>query len=281
MIVFMSNLLKAGVTSGKGSECMKSVENNGTVHKKAMAFVGTSGFVYKHWADGIFYPKKLPQREWLEFYATHFNTVELNVAFYRLPSEDVFKSWYRRTPGDFSFALKGSRFITHIKRLKDCDESLKLYFKRARLLREKLSIVLWQLPPRFKKDIPRLRNFVRALKGYRSVRHAFEFRDVTWFDAEVFELLHEADKTLDVAVCMADWPSHVVKIPETASFIYLRRHGPEGDGLYTGCYPKGELQKDARKIKKWLSEGKDVYIYFNNDANGWAVKNALDVRKLL
>lgn len=252
-----------------------------TTHREAGAFVGTSGFMYKHWANGVFYPKKLPQREWLEFYVTQFDTVELNVAFYRLPSEDAFKSWYRRTPEDFSFALKGSRFITHVKRLKDCREPLKLYFKRARLLKEKLSVVLWQLPPRFKKDVPRLRDFVCALKGCRLVRHAFEFRDATWFDAEVYELLCEEGKALDIAVCMADWPRYGIKIPETASFIYLRRHGPEGGRLYAGCYPKEELRNDARKIKGWLSEGKDVYVYFNNDAHGWAVKNALDVCKLI
>ncbi|MFQ5862208.1 MAG: DUF72 domain-containing protein [Candidatus Brocadiales bacterium] len=246
-----------------------------TTRKKARAFVGTSGFMYSHWGNGVFYPKKLPQREWLEFYVEHFNTVELNVVFYRLPSEDAFRSWYRRTPKDFRFALKGSRFITHIKRLKGCSEPLKLYFKRARLLKEKLSVVLWQMPPRFKKDAPRLWDFVRALKDYGSTRHAFEFRDATWFDGDVYEMLHKAD----MALCMADWPRYGVKIPETASIIYLRRHGPEGGRLYTGCYPKADLRRDAREIKRWLSAGKDVYIYFNNDERGWAVKNALDVKK--
>ncbi|MEE9584284.1 MAG: DUF72 domain-containing protein [Candidatus Brocadiales bacterium] len=248
-----------------------------TTKKRAAALVGTSGFTYKHWGSGVFYPIKLPQREWLEFYAEHFDTVELNVTFYRLPSEDTFRSWYRRPTKTFKFALKGSRFITHVKRLKDCREPLKLYFKRARLLKEKLSVVLWQMPPRFRKDIPRLRDFVRALRVYRTTRHAFEFRDKTWFDAGVYEILHEAD----MALCMADWPRFKVEIPETAGFVYLRRHGPEGGRLYAGCYPKADLRRDAREIKKWLSAGKDVYVYFNNDAHGWAVKNALAVRKLL
>lgn len=227
--------------------------------KEGKAFVGTSGFMYRHWAGGVFYPPKLPQKKWLEFYAEHFRTVELNVAFYRLPSEDAFRSWYKRTPDNFSFALKGSRFITHVKRLKDCGEPLRLYFRRARLLREKLSVVLWQLPPRFKKDASRLSDFVRALKNYRSVRHAFEFRDATWFDAEVYELLG----ALDMAVCMADWPCYGVKVPETAGFAYLRRHGPRGDGLYAGCYSEEELRRDAQRIRQWLSEGRDVYVYFH------------------
>ncbi|MFQ5956351.1 MAG: DUF72 domain-containing protein [Candidatus Brocadiales bacterium] len=246
-----------------------------TAHKKARVFVGTSGFMYDHWGDGVFYPKKMSQRVWLEFYVEHFSTVELNVAFYRLPSEDAFRSWYRRTPRDFAFALKGSRFITHIKRLKDCREPIKLYFKRARLLKEKLSVVLWQTPPRFKKDIPRLKDFVRALKVRGPTRQAFEFRDESWFDSDVYDILHKAD----MALCMADWPRYDVNVPDTASFIYLRRHGPEGGRLYTGCYPKAELRRDVREIKRWLSVGKDVYIYFNNDQHGWAVKNALDVKK--
>ncbi len=250
-------------------------------YKKARAFVGTSGFIYKHWGDNTFYPEKLPQRQWLEFYAEHFDTVELNVTFYRLPSEDVFRSWYQRTPETFRFTLKGSRFITHVKRLRDCREPLKLYFKRSRVLKDKLSVVLWQLPPRFRKDTPRLKNFVRTLKAHKSVRHVFEFRDETWFDEDVCGILSEAG----MAVCMADWPRFNVKVDvevsEMADFIYLRRHGPKGSRLYAGCYSNDELKKDSQNIKKWLSRGKNVYIYFNNDAHGWAVKNALDLCKFI
>ncbi len=249
-------------------------------HKRATAFVGTSGFTYKHWGNGTFYPKGLSPGKWLEFYAGRFNTVELNVTFYRLPAEDTFRSWRKRTPDTFRFAIKGSRFITHVKRLNDCREPLKLYFKRARFLKEKLSVVLWQLPPQFKKDTQRLSDFVRLLKRYKSVRHTFEFRDETWFNEDVYGLLHDAD----AALCMADWPRYkarTAKIPETASFVYLRRHGPAGGRPYTGCYQKEELQRDARKIRRWLAEGKDVYIYFNNDARGWAARNALDVRRLV
>ena len=248
---------------------------------KAKVFVGTSGFTYKHWGNGVFYPKETPQRKWLEFYAEHFNTVELNVTFYRLPTEDTFRSWHKRTPEAFRFALKGSRFITHVKRLKDCREPLKLYFKRARLLQEKLSVVLWQLPPQFQKDAPRLKDFLKTLRHYRSVRHVFEFRDTTWFHQDVYELLNEMNTSTETAICMADRFGGGAGIPETAGFVYLRRHGPESGRLYTGCYSGEALRRDARRIKKWLSAGKDVYLYFNNDAHGWAVKNAQGVRNLI
>ncbi|MFN3467773.1 MAG: DUF72 domain-containing protein, partial [Candidatus Brocadiales bacterium] len=163
--------------------------------------MGTSGFIYPHWGNGVFYPEGLPQRRWLEYYAEYFDTVELNVAFYRLPTEVAFRSWYKRTPKGFAFALKGSRFITHVKRLKDCQEPLELYFGRARLLKEKLSVVLWQLPPRYKKDVQRLETFIKFLKPYASYRHAFEFRDASWMSEEVYKLLSEAD----MALCEADW----------------------------------------------------------------------------
>lgn len=242
------------------------------------SFVGTSGFIYDHWGGGVFYPEKLPQRKWLEYYAGHFDTVELNVAFYRLPSEDAFRSWYKRTPRGFTFALKGSRFITHVKRLKDCQAPLRLYLQRARILKEKFSVVLWQLPPRFRKDLQRLEDFVQRLKRFGPMRHAFEFRDKSWLSRDVYSVL----EAYDMALCMADWPMSSREIPETAGFLYLRRHGPQaGRRPYYGCYSKRELLKDARDIRGWLSRGKDVYIYFNNDAGGWAVRNALDLKRFV
>ncbi|HHT9153154.1 MAG TPA: DUF72 domain-containing protein [Candidatus Hypogeohydataceae bacterium YC40] len=243
--------------------------------KTLTAFTGTSGFMYPHWGRGVFYPEHLPQRKWLEHYAEYFDTVELNVTFYRLPTAEAFKSWYKRSPRGFAFALKGSRFITHIKRLKDCQSPLKLYFERARLLKEKLSVVLWQLPPRYKKDAQRLRDFIKALKPYTGYRHAFEFRDPSWLEEQIYELLKEAD----MAICEADWPCMPQDLPLTASFAYLRRHGP--GGLYSGCYSKAFLKQDARRIKDWLDKGRSVYIYFNNDADGWAVRNAIELKEML
>ena len=254
------------------------------------AFVGTSGFIYPHWGGGVFYPEDLPQRRWLEYYAGHFDTAELNVTFYRLPTEGAFRSWYKRTPKGFAFALKGSRFITHIKRLKDCQGPLESYFDRARLLKEKLSVVLWQLPPRYKKDTQRLKTFIKSLKPYTACRHAFEFRDASWVAEEVYELLGEAD----MALCEADWPgmpqstlngpvtASPVPIRYRASFVYLRHHGPGGEwGLYSGCYSKAFLREEAERIKALLKQGRSVYIYFNNDAEGWAVRNALELKEIL
>lgn len=243
--------------------------------------MGTSGFIYPHWGGGVFYPEGLPQRGWLEYYAERFDTVELNVTFYRLPTEGAFRSWYKRTPEGFAFALKGSRFITHIKRLKDCQAPLELYFDRARLLKEKLSVVLWQLPPRYKKDIQRLKTFIKSLKPYTTYRHAFEFRDASWMAEEVYELLREAD----MALCEADWPGMPQFAPGesiTTGFVYLRHHGPGGEwGLYSGCYSKAFLRKEAERIKALLKQGRSVYIYFNNDAEGWAVRNALELKEIL
>ncbi len=246
--------------------------------KTPAAFVGTSGFIYDHWGGDVFYPEGLPQRKWLEYYVEYFDTVEINVAFYRLPSEEAFKSWYERTPKGFTFALKGSRFITHVKKLKDCKEPSQLYFSRACLLKEKLSVVLWQLPPRYKKNVERLKDFIQLLRPYSAYRHAFEFRDTSWIDEEIYNLLGEAN----MAVCEADWPGMPQNLAITADFAYLRRHGTQGElGPYAGRYNKAFLRKDSKRVKDLLAQGKRAYIYFNNDAEGWAVKNALELKEML
>jgi len=237
------------------------------------AYVGTSGFSYGHWR-GTFYPGDLPEKKWFEFYCKNFSTVELNVTFYRLPEEDVFRKWRSGTPEDFSFALKGSRFITHIKRLKDPAEPLGRFMERVRPLGPKLAVVLWQLPPNFEKDAARLKAFLKALKKYRR-RNAFEFRNESWVDAEVFDLMREEGAGL----CMADWPPFVDDLPATADFVYIRRHGH--GGTYDTNYSEGELRRDAARIRKYMSRQKDVFIYFNNDAWGYAPNNALELKRML
>ncbi|MFA4875143.1 MAG: DUF72 domain-containing protein [bacterium] len=240
-------------------------------------YIGTSGFSYEHWEDGVFYPPDLPRARQLEFYCEHFSTVELNVTFYRLPQKATFQSWRRRTPSEFCFAIKGSRYITHVKRLKEPGDSLRMLFENARPLLPKISVVLWQLPPRFRCDLDRLTLFVKLLKRRRSVRHAFEFRDESWFCEEVFELLGSAGMT----VCRADRPKFDVEFPLEQPFEYIRRHGPQSARLYGGCYSDDELRRDAEEIKRWAKSGKDVFIYFNNDAQGWAVKNAIRLKELI
>jgi uncharacterized protein YecE (DUF72 family) len=244
----------------------------------ARVFVGTSGYNYRHWWNGVFYPRTLPQKGWLGFYSQFFDTVELNVSFYRLPNRNTFKGWYQRTPEHFLFSVKGSRFITHIKRLKDCREPLETFFNHARGLREKLTVILWQLPPRFKLNIERLKDFCVLLDdgcSSRPVRQVFEFRDAGWFCQEVYALLEGHNFSLCVA------HSSVLPYVErtTADFVYIRFHG--GESLYGSNYSEGELRDWSEKIGVWLREGLDVYSYFNNDAFGFAVKNALALRKLV
>ncbi|KPK41919.1 MAG: hypothetical protein AMJ78_04115 [Omnitrophica WOR_2 bacterium SM23_29] len=243
---------------------------------KARVYIGTSGYSYDHWAEGVFYPSDLPKNKWLEHYVKSFKTVELNVTFYRLPTKAVFSGWHKRTPAGFTFAVKGSRFITHIKRLKDCQEPLDLFLNRAGALRNKLSVVLWQLPPKFGSSPARLSDFVKRLKRPKGLRHVFEFRDESWFSDEIFKILEKAN----IAICAADWPEFAKGPPLTADFAYIRRHGP-GESLYAGCYPNDALKKDAARIKKMMKDGIDVYIYFNNDAHGWAVKNARTLQKFI
>lgn len=235
--------------------------------------IGCSGFNYRGWREN-FYPADLPQKKWFEYYCKVFNTVELNVTFYRLPIADTFKKWHDETPEGFVFSLKGSRFITHIKRLLDPEEPLRLFFGRAMNLREKLKVVLWQFPPSFKLNLSRLKKFLKLFKKY-PVRHTLEFRHESWISGDVFALCMENN----VSLCMADWPEFIDNLPVTSDFIYIRRHG--AGGSYATCYSKAEIREDAKRIKSYLKDKKDVYIYFNNDAFGYAPKNARELMEML
>lgn len=235
--------------------------------------IGCSGFMYDAW-KGIFYPAALPQKRWFSFYVEKFNTVELNVTFYRLLKKEAFEKWYKETPADFAFTLKGSRFITHIKKLKDVELPLATFFNITAPLMEKLKVVLWQLPPNLKANLKVLESFIETIKSY-PVRHAFEFRHNSWVNKKVLKLLLSSN----IAVCMADWPPFINDLPLTADFVYIRRHG-EGGSCST-CYTTAQLKKDAKRIKAYIRQGKDVYIYFNNDAFGYAPKNALELKSIL
>ncbi len=228
--------------------------------------IGCSGFNYTHW-KGHFYPEDLPARMWFAYYCRFFTTVELNVTFYRLPKASTYDKWYRETPDGFAFALKGSRFITHTKRLRDPKEPLALFFEGATSLRDKLRIVLWQLPPSFAIDLPRLKSFLRELKKHR-IRSTLEFRHESWISDEVVDLCLEHN----VSLCMADWPTFLNDLPLTADFVYTRFHGEGGN--YATDYSQRFLKGKADRIGHFLGLGKDVYVYFNNDAYGFAPKNA-------
>lgn len=234
-------------------------------------FIGTSGWNYSHW-QGIFYPRDLTQTRWLEYYTGFFNSVELNVTFYRLVSEATFKNWHKRTPKDFHFVVKGSKFITHIKKLKSVKEPLNLFIGNAVCLKEKLAALLWQLPPSLKKDLKRLEGFLKLLSKTK-IRQAFEFRNNTWFDKDTYELL----KKYNMCLCIAQ-SSRFPCIKEiTADFLYLRFHGAKA--LYSSNYSNKELKDWSYFAKR--SKCKDIFAFFNNDAHGYALKNALTFRKLL
>ncbi|HET6515896.1 MAG TPA: DUF72 domain-containing protein [Thermodesulfovibrionales bacterium] len=236
-------------------------------------YVGCSGFFYNHW-KGPFYPADLSQKQWLQYYSSRFRTVELNVTFYSLPDKETFHRWYQETPTGFIFSIKGSRFITHVKKLKASAEPLDVFFSRVVALKEKLGTILWQLPPGLKGDPSRLADFLELLKPY-GVKNAFEFRDASWVSKKVFTLLERERASL----CMADSPAFLNDLPLTAAFVYIRRHGQAGD--HASCYSQEQLKADAGMIRKYVKQGKDVFIYFNNDAFGYATKNAQELIALL
>ncbi len=244
----------------------------------ASAFIGTSGWNYKHWANGVFYPPGLKQADWLAYYCRFFDTVEINNTFYRLPSREVFESWKDGTPPGFNFAIKASRFYTHMKRLLNPEVSVSAFLENANGLGEKLGVILFQLPGRWGFQADRLRNMLEyihsqtILPGFRA---ALEIRDESWYVPECFDLLKE----YDVALVMADQPGFAALGPVTASFVYLRRHGP--GALYASNYPEEALQADANRMRAFNDQGRDVYLYFNNDAGGFAVRNALRVKEIL
>jgi len=241
------------------------------------AYIGTSGWNYKHWWNGEFYPKDVKPADWLKFFARHFDTVEINNSFYRLPSEIAFQNWRTQVPSEFVFSVKASRFLTHIKRLKDPEEPLALFFSHAKHLKDRLGPVLFQLPPRFNINLERLEIFLSALKPHATklkVRSVIEFSDATWLVPAVFDLTRK----YRVAVCFSDWQDVHVTGPVTSDFVYVRRHYGTAGG---GNYSRKALNSDVMQIRRWLEDGLDVYMYFNNDSGGHAIRNAKYVRQAL
>lgn len=240
-------------------------------------FIGTSGYVYPHWR-GRFYPEEMSQRAWLAFYAEHFRTVELNNPFYRLPEAKTFTAWGKSVPEGFVFAVKASRYITHVKRLKEVRGPLQTFLSRAKRLGPALGPILLQLPGNFKASPDRLKNLCTSLgkqRIIRDLRAVLEVRHSSWLVPEILEHLREAD----VALCLADWAELPVEGPLTADFVYVRRHG--AGTRYGGSYTTERLRADARRISVWLRDGLDVYVYFNNDQSACAVQNARQLMDLL
>ena len=218
--------------------------------------IGCSGWTYKDWT-GPFYPPGTRDRERLEYYATRFDTAEINASFYRLPSEAAVEGWARRAPAGFLFAWKVSRFITHNKKLNDCRDSVELVFGRMAPLQAKLGPALVQLPPMLHRDDERLARFLDlAPKGRRCT---VEFRHPSWYAPAVFAILADHD----AALCISDHHSAPSPWEITASWVYVRGHGP--GGRYRGRYPPAELADWAARLRGWRREGRDVFTYFDND----------------
>jgi uncharacterized protein YecE (DUF72 family) len=236
--------------------------------------IGCSGWNYGHWRHGVFYPERLPARRWLDYYARFFDTVEVNATFYRLPRETAVARWVAESPPDFVFAVKMSRYVTHIKRLRGIAESVPVFYERiGPLVRSpKLGPVLWQLPGTFRRDDARL---AEALAQLPPGRHCFEFRHESWFVDEVYELLREHD----VALVIGDTPRRPFQTHElTADWTFVRFHyGHRGRG---GNYSEREVAEWAQRIDGWRSRI-EVFAYFNNDWEGYAPRNAVLLQRLL
>ena len=238
--------------------------------------IGCSGWNYAHWRDGVFYPPRTPSSRWLAFYAEHFDTVEVNATFYRLPRESAVRGWVEGSPPGFLFAVKMSRYVTHVKRLAgDLSDSMALFYDRIAPLvgSPKLGPVLWQLPPTFRRDDDRLG---AALAAAPPGRHAWEFRHESWFAQPVLDLLREHG----AALVIGDSPGRPFQTLDlTAGWTFLRfHHGARGR---RGNYSEGELEAWARRTEEWRDAGIDVLAYFNNDWEGFAIRNGLWLRRRL
>ncbi len=239
---------------------------------KSKIYIGTSGFSYLHWKKR-FYPKNLKAKDYLNYYQKYFSSVEINNTFYKLPSKTTILNWKNEASLNFIFSLKASRFITHIKRLKDPKKHTNFFLNRIKHLKPHLGPILFQIPPNWYLDIKRLEKFLIALD--KNYKYAFEFRDKSWLITQVFSLL----KKYKTALCIYDLESFQTPLEITANFVYIRLHGPKK--AYIGSYSKKKLEKWAKIIKNFQKDKLDVYCYFNNDERAYAIKNALQLKSLL
>ncbi|RLC47492.1 MAG: DUF72 domain-containing protein [Candidatus Coatesbacteria bacterium] len=236
------------------------------------ALIGTSGWSYAHWKR-VFYPDGCTGTKMLPFYAQHFHTVELNASFYRLPKAITFDGWAQKTPQGFVFAVKASRFITHIKRLADIKQPWEAFIANASHLGEKLGPVLFQLPPSLKADTSVLDDFFAQLPN--TLLYVLEPRNQSFFQQPVIDLMRRHN----ICLCVADSPRYPRSFVTTATFVYVRLHG--STSLYGSKYTDEELGFWADKVWAWLKQDLDVYVYFNNDLEGFAVENARTLMEML
>lgn len=240
--------------------------------RKGKIHIGTSGWHYKHW-KGTFYPEDIKDKDQFAEYLKTFSTVELNNSFYRLPPPETFESWRKATPAGFIFAVKASRFLTHNKKLIVDKNSIKRLFHSVDKLGKKLGPILFQLPPTWRINAERLATFIAALPiGYR---YTFEFREHSWYTEEVYKILTDNN----CAFCIYELEHHLSPVLVTADFVYMRLHGP--GNKYQGSYSDKTLKEWAGRCKTWQKKGLDVYIYFDNDQEGYAAFNAKDLLSIV
>jgi uncharacterized protein YecE (DUF72 family) len=240
--------------------------------RQAACYIGTSGWNYLHWKER-FYPQGMPPSDWLGYYSRRFSTVEINNTFYNLPSENIFAGWRDGVPERFIFAVKASRYITHMKKLKDPKESLERFFERVRSLGAQLGPVLFQLPPRWHRNRKRLEGFLEALPSGKPF--AFEFRDTSWHHEEIYTVL----QAHNAAFCIYDLAGVTSPKRVTADFVYVRLHGP--GAAYQGRYSARVLSEWAEAFSAWNREGRTVFCYFDNDQDAYAIHNALELAQMM
>jgi uncharacterized protein YecE (DUF72 family) len=232
--------------------------------------IGTSGWYYDHWS-GRFYPADLPKSKWFEYYAQYFDTVEINNTFYHLPKEQTLRRWHKIAPKDFLYAVKANRYITHIKKLKDAAEPLERFFEIAGLLKSRLGPILYQLPPSLQKDLDLLEAFIKLLPKRKTA--VFEFRHESWYSDDTYNLLDKSG----ACFCIHDMPGKESPHIVTGGVIYVRFHGTTG--RYSGSYSKSQLQDWADWLKDQAKNVNAIYVYFNNDTQAHAIKNAKQLKE--
>ena len=242
------------------------------VREPVVIHIGTSGWHYRHW-KGPFYPEDLSEKDCLAYYAEHFPTVEINNSFYQLPKEKTLLRWRNNVPSGFVFAVKASRYITHMKKLKDPEEPVSNFLRRIGKLGDKLGPILFQLPPNWNLNRQRLRAFLEVLPT--DFKYAFEFRDPSWFHHEVYDALGEHEASF----CIYDFDRRVSPKKITAEFVYIRLHGTSGP--YEGRYESKVLEEWAGDCSVWAREGKEIYCYFDNDEAGYAAQDALKLKQIV
>lgn len=269
-----SSMWRTTSTSGRPSSGLPSESREGVAH------IGCSGWHYKSW-KGLVYPSDLPNRAWLKAYTSRFSTVELNNSFYRLPSEETFAAWRAQVPRGFLFAVKASRFLTHIKRLREPEEPLTRLLSHAKALGPALGPLLYQIPPRWFPDAARLETFLAALperitlRAPRRLHHVIEIRDPRGYEPWVIDML----RSYNVTLCVHDMAGSESPLLAVGPIVYVRFHGY--GQKYGGSYPDELLSEWAEWIRGALAGGRDAYVYFNNDINGYAVRDAERLRRLV